>query len=108
MCSKDKYNLITDFAWYTSILLQLAVILNSKHGEEVANQLIEIAIRVDTVRPYAVESMLSMLFNEKLILSQARKTVSEVNYRYIIDHQPYYENVIMPLIMTTLFIEQCR
>lgn len=78
MCSKDKYALVTDFAWYTSVLLDLAVMQGSKHGKEVADQLIEIALRVDTVRSYAVEAMLSMLLNDSLILGQARLTVSEV------------------------------
>lgn len=78
MCSKEKYSLVTDFAWYTSVLLDLAVMQGSKHGKEVADQLIEIALRVDTVRPYAVEAMLSMLLNDNLILGQARVTVSEV------------------------------
>lgn len=52
--------------------------LGSKHGQEVADQLIEISLRVDTVRPYAVDSMLSMLLTDALILGQARQTVSEV------------------------------
>ena len=50
----------------------------SKHGQEVADQLIEISLRVDNVRPFAVESMLSMLLTDSLILGQARQTVSEV------------------------------
>eukprot|EP00595_Chromulina_sp_UTEXLB2642_P003753 CAMPEP_0196765630 /NCGR_PEP_ID=MMETSP1095-20130614/10243_1 /TAXON_ID=96789 ORGANISM="Chromulina nebulosa, Strain UTEXLB2642" /NCGR_SAMPLE_ID=MMETSP1095 /ASSEMBLY_ACC=CAM_ASM_000446 /LENGTH=607 /DNA_ID=CAMNT_0042124007 /DNA_START=1294 /DNA_END=3114 /DNA_ORIENTATION=- len=50
----------------------------SKHGKEVADQIIDMSLRVDTVRPYAVESMLSLLLNEKLILGLARQTVSEV------------------------------
>lgn len=54
--------------------------LGSKHGQEVADQLIEISLRVDTVRPYAVDSMLSMLLTDALILGQARQTVSEVRY----------------------------
>jgi AP-3 complex subunit delta-1 len=33
MCSKDKYGLVTDFAWYTSVLLKLAVMQGSKHGQ---------------------------------------------------------------------------
>jgi hypothetical protein len=78
MCSKEKYALVTDFAWYTSILLDLAVMQGSQHGKEVADQLIEISLRVDTVRPYAVEAMLSMLLNDSLILGQARVTVSAV------------------------------
>eukprot|EP01038_Epipyxis_sp_PR26KG_P013128 gene13128-17595_t len=78
MCRKEKYSLVTDFAWYTSILLKLAIVQGTKHGHEVADQLIEICLRVDSVRPYAVESMLSMLLNDNLILGQARTTVSEV------------------------------
>jgi len=78
MCSKEKFALVTDFAWYTSILLHLAVMQGAKHGKEVADQLIEIALRVDSVRPFAVESMLSMLLDDSLILGQARTTVSEV------------------------------
>ena len=78
MCSKEKYGLVTDFAWYTSVLLDLAVMQGSKHGQEVADQLIEISLRVDTVRPYAVESMLSMLLTDSLILGQARQTVHRV------------------------------
>lgn len=45
-----------------------------------ADQLIEISLRVDTVRPFAVDSMLSMLLTDALILGQARQTVSEVHY----------------------------
>lgn len=42
----------------------------SKHGSEVADQLIEVAIRVESVRPFAVETMLSMLLNDSLLLGQ--------------------------------------
>ena len=78
MCRKEKYSLVSDFAWYTSVLLELAVMAGSGHGAEVADQLIEVALRVDTVRPYAVEVMLSMLLNEQLVLGHARNTVCEV------------------------------
>jgi AP-3 complex subunit delta-1 len=78
MCRKEKYSLVSDFAWYTSVLLELAVMPGSRHGAEVADQLIEVALRVDTVRPYAVEMMLTMLLNEELVLGHARTTVCEV------------------------------
>ena len=78
MCRKEKYSLVSDFAWYTSVLLDLAVMPGSCHGAEVADQLIEVALRVDTVRPYAVEMMLSMLLDEQLVLGHARTTVCEV------------------------------
>lgn len=50
----------------------------NSRGEEIANQLIEVALRVDAVRPFSVETMLSLLFNDRLVLGQARKTVQEV------------------------------
>lgn len=78
MCRKEKYSLIEDFAWYTSILLDLAVMQGTRHGEDVANQLIEVALRVPSIRPYAVEMMISILLNEQLVLGHARETVSEV------------------------------
>ena len=78
MGSREKFGFVTDFAWYTSTLLHLANLQGNKHGKEVAEQLIEISIRVEAVRPFAVEAMLSMLLNEDLILGQARRTVSEV------------------------------
>eukprot|EP01035_Chromulina_nebulosa_P021296 gene21296-27592_t len=78
MCRKEKYALVTDFAWYTSILLELAVMTGSKHGPDVADQLIEVAVRVEAVRPFSVEMMLSMILNESLLMGQARSTVCEV------------------------------
>lgn len=78
MCKKDKYSLVDDFAWYASILLELAVMQGSKHGSDVANQLIEISLRVDTVRPFAVDQMLAMLLNNSLRLGQAHFTIAEV------------------------------
>jgi hypothetical protein len=50
----------------------------SSHGKEVADQLIEICLRVDSIRPFAVEKMLSMLLNDTLFFGQARSTVAEV------------------------------
>lgn len=78
MCSKDKYSLVTDFEWYLSILVALAVIQGSRHGKEVSFQIIDISLRVESVRPYAVESMLSLLLDDSIILGQAHQIVAEV------------------------------
>jgi AP-3 complex subunit delta-1 len=78
MCRDEKYYLVSDFAWYISVLLDLAVMQGSLHGKEVADQLIEICLRVDSIRPFAVEKMLSMLLNDTLFFGQARSTVAEV------------------------------
>ena len=51
----------------------------SKHGREVSEQLMEIALRVENSRPFVVECMVSLLMNSQLLLQgQARQTVSEV------------------------------
>eukprot|EP00606_Chrysophyceae_sp_TOSAG23-5_P000641 GSChrysophyteH2.ASY1.ANO1.1315.1 assembled CDS len=52
MCMKDKYALLVDFAWYCSILINLATTQGTKHGRQVADQLVEVALRVEFVRPY--------------------------------------------------------
>lgn len=78
MGKKEKFSLVSDFAWYMSILLTLSVMPGAKHGKEVSDQVIEVCLRVEEVRPYATECMLSMLFDEHLILSHARITACEV------------------------------
>jgi AP-3 complex subunit delta-1 len=78
MCKKDKYLLVQDFAWYVSILLDLAVMQGARHGCEVADQLMEIALRVEGVRPFAVDQLLGMLLNEQLMVGHAKSTVVEV------------------------------
>mmetsp|Transcript_9875 Transcript_9875/g.28025 ORF Transcript_9875/g.28025 Transcript_9875/m.28025 type:complete len:1289 (-) Transcript_9875:795-4661(-) len=80
MCSRDKYAFITDFAWYLSVLVDLATIQGSQHGKLVANQLMEVAMRVPPVRPYAVEAMVSFLLDAKLMLGQVQTTFNEVLY----------------------------
>lgn len=56
ICSKNSYAVITDFEWYISVLMELAR-SNSKHGELLASQLMDVIIRVQVVRPYGVKSM---------------------------------------------------
>ena len=54
MCSKEKYGLVTDFAWYTSVLLDLAVMQGSKHGQEVG---VDILVAIAII-PYHLMSLL--------------------------------------------------
>ena len=78
ICSKDKYLFITDFEWYISVLVSLAVVQGSRHGKEVSIQIIDISLRVPSSRPFAVECMLSLLLDESIILGQAHHVVAEV------------------------------
>eukprot|EP00978_Attheya_sp_CCMP212_P015621 scaffold40245_cov51-Attheya_sp.AAC.4 len=62
MCSGDKYALLTDFSWYLDILIQLARTRNiEEHGKLIGHQLVDVALRVLPVRPYAVRRMMQIL-----------------------------------------------
>eukprot|EP00939_MAST-03C_sp_MAST-3C-sp1_P003031 g3031.t1 len=61
ICSRDKYVDVTDFAWYTSVLSNLARTKGSQHEEMIGNQLMDVALRVPTVRAYAVRCMQAIL-----------------------------------------------
>jgi hypothetical protein len=88
----EKFSLVTDFIWYVSVLQRLACVQGGgatvgglteyhkpHHGKRVAEQLMDITLRVKEVRPFAVECMVTMLLDGgKLILGHAKDTVSEV------------------------------
>jgi hypothetical protein len=78
MGKSEKYEMVADFAWYVSVLLDLSVMQGSDHGKEVAEQLMEISIRVEKVRPFLVDNMLSLILNHSLFFGQARSTIAEV------------------------------
>lgn len=72
ICSRDMYAFLTDFAWYLKILVELAYTTGSQHGSSsksanlVAEQIMNIALRVVDVRPFAVASMVPMLTDSKI------------------------------------------
>ena len=64
MCSSDKYDLVTDFAWYFDVLLILAGVRGVEGGhvsETIAKQWMDVAWRVLPVRSYAVRRSLEVL-----------------------------------------------
>ena len=81
MAMKDKHSLVTDFAWYVSVLCTLARLscsVSGKHARLIADQLTEISLRVQAVRPYAVETMLGLLLDDSIVSSQQRDTMAPV------------------------------
>ena len=74
MCSKDKYANITNFSWYVSILVRLANIQGTIHGSLVSSQLMDVALRVQTVRSFAVQKMIYIVLDyydnqQKLVMN---------------------------------------
>ncbi|KAL5971341.1 AP-3 complex subunit delta-1 [Taenia solium] len=57
ICSQGNYQYVLSFEWYISVLLELAQLNINRNGELLANQLLDVAVRVASVRPFAVSQM---------------------------------------------------
>lgn len=81
MATKEKHSLVSDFAWYLSVLYSLARLINSSNAwlsPLIGEQLADISLRVPSVRPYAVELMLSLLLDASILTTQQRDLMADV------------------------------
>ena len=62
ICSQGNYQFITNFEWYVSVLVELTRMEATKHGQVIAAQMLDVAIRVQAVRPFTVTQMVSFFF----------------------------------------------
>uniref|UniRef100_A0A7G3BA23 AP-3 complex subunit delta n=1 Tax=Lutzomyia longipalpis TaxID=7200 RepID=A0A7G3BA23_LUTLO len=64
ICSQGSYQYVINFEWYLTVLVELIQLeANSKHGSVIATQLLDVAIRVQAVREFAVTEMATLLNN---------------------------------------------
>lgn len=62
ICSRNDYFYISNFDWYITVLVTLASIEGgTSHGNLIAQQILDVAVRVKEVRPYAVKQMAAIL-----------------------------------------------
>lgn len=62
ICSRNDYFYISNFDWYVTVLVTLASIEGgTSHGNMIASQVLDVALRVKEVRPYAVKQMAAIL-----------------------------------------------
>ena len=76
MCSQCNYQFITSFEWYIDILLQLSAVEGTKHGKMIANQMLDVAIRVKMVRKHAVPLFASLLQRPTYVSGTCEKNSS--------------------------------
>jgi len=72
ICSQNDYQHITNFEWYVSVLVELARAKGgseAKHGSLIAAQMMDVAIRVESVRAFAVAQMALLIENSHLLLN---------------------------------------
>ncbi|KAK3019646.1 hypothetical protein RJ639_002936 [Escallonia herrerae] len=66
-CSRNVYEVIIDFDWYVSLLGEISRIPHCKKGEEIENQLTDIGMRVEDVRPELVHVGRNLLIDPALL-----------------------------------------
>jgi len=76
ICSLSNYQFITNFEWYIDVLLQLSAVEGTKHGRLIANQMLDVAIRVKAVRSHAVPVFSSLLGRASLLSGVTEKNTS--------------------------------
>lgn len=62
ICSQNNYQFITNFEWYITVLVELAQMeFGSKQGHVIGSQLMDVCIRVQAIRAFAVAEMAQLL-----------------------------------------------
>ncbi|MDP2439236.1 MAG: adaptin domain-containing protein, partial [archaeon] len=80
ICSQNNtYSFITDFDWYIQVLLELTHVRNTRHGNLISAQLLDVVTRVKVVRSLAVRCMADLLKDSRLVIeSPDTSTLFEV------------------------------
>lgn len=79
ICSQGSYQHVTNFEWYLTVLVELIQLeIGSKHGSVIAEQLLDVTIRVETVRKFSVRE--SSLLIDNFPNSSQTTTMYEVLY----------------------------
>lgn len=81
ICSQSNYQFVTNFEWYVSILVELTRMEGTRHGRLIAAQMLDVAIRVQAIRPFAVSQMAILLENSHLLANNSQRNgICEVLY----------------------------
>ncbi|OCH95738.1 Adaptor protein complex AP-3 delta subunit, partial [Obba rivulosa] len=67
--SQDMYDNVVDFEWYLSVLVDLAYVAGVDVGEQIRDQLLDIAVRVRGARRFAVQLMIKVLSDDIFLLN---------------------------------------
>ncbi|WVZ99805.1 hypothetical protein U9M48_045052 [Paspalum notatum var. saurae] len=66
-CGRNVYELVADFDWYASLLVDMARTLHCAQGDEIGRQLVDVGMRVQDVRPELVRSARTLLIDPALL-----------------------------------------
>ncbi|KAL5022862.1 hypothetical protein ScPMuIL_002017 [Solemya velum] len=81
ICSQSNYQYVVNFEWYVSILVELTRMEGTRHGRLIASQMLDVAIRVQAIRQFAVSQMAILLENSHLLANNSQRNgICEVLY----------------------------
>ncbi|KAM7534913.1 hypothetical protein Aperf_G00000114806 [Anoplocephala perfoliata] len=73
ICSQENYQYVMSFEWYVSVLMELAQLNFNRNGELLADQLLDVVVRVASVRSFAVNQMAIFLRSCKSIINHSNQ-----------------------------------
>lgn len=80
-CTKNTYENISDFKWYLKLLVDMTELRGVIHGNLIANQFMEVIIRVPAIRPHGITQMVKLLTASHIINESAEtSSIFEVLY----------------------------
>ncbi|CAF0737741.1 unnamed protein product [Brachionus calyciflorus] len=81
ICSQNNYQFVTNFEWYVSVLVELTRMEGTRHGKLLSSQMLDVAIRVETIRPFIVAQM-SILIDNMHVFAITNSIPSKENKNY--------------------------
>jgi AP-3 complex subunit delta-1 len=88
ICSQNNYQYVTNFEWYVTVLVELTRMEGTRHGKLLSSQMLDVAIRVESIRSFMVTQMSVLLDNihvftsintsTSLSSSQSKKNSSDI------------------------------
>lgn len=79
VCSKDRYSMLEDFGQYLRVLADLARLAGRPHGYLIGEQMVDITVRVEEVRPESLEIAFGLLTDYSLF-EQGLGNVNKWNF----------------------------
>lgn len=105
ICSQESYQHVTNFEWYLTVLVELIQLeAGSRHGGIIAEQLLDVTVRVESVRKFSVNEMVNLI--SSFPCSSQTNTMFEVLYAatWIIGEFSY--EIELPYEVMNIFLQE--
>ena len=102
ICSQNDYQYITNFEWYISVLVELTRMEGTSHGPLIAAQMMDVAIRVETIRPFAVRQMALLVENYHLLLGEPTELIIHKRVHKKVSRAQRIINLEIPVLVRSL------